>query len=279
MKQFKALIIKEWHTHFKQMLIPLWALAALYVLSLVVFIYGTIRYDAPTVINASTDLATVNPVIFYVHFIASVLLGWLVVLTSMQLADATLNQDRVKNCEIFHLSQPVSLIKMLCAKAVFVMLGGFILYIILALINSLVMSGVFGILGFNSLAQGLNGLLNALPETLYATLTPTPLLWFFASIFRKNAFGHMVLVFAVVELVLYIMGKTWNLNLFSPMQYYLDLLVSIKVSGSAIQQTMSAQGVSVSHAELLSGESLGRLGVSAVMLIASYFLIKRREVR
>ena len=49
MKQFKALLIKEWHTHKFTFLIPSFVLGAFLFLAALVSIFARIRYGSPTI--------------------------------------------------------------------------------------------------------------------------------------------------------------------------------------------------------------------------------------
>jgi hypothetical protein len=112
MKQFKALLRKEWQTHRFTFLIPSYVVTAFFVFSGLISIYGAIRYGMPDFISIG-DTSRIDPdlVIRGMLYSMSVVLGWFCILSSMQSNENMLNGDYVKNCEIMHNSQPVKYIE------------------------------------------------------------------------------------------------------------------------------------------------------------------------
>ncbi len=274
MKQFKALLIKEWHTHKFTFLIPSFVLGAFLFLAALVSIFARIRYGSPTInlgVEGSFDTVIVMRSL---HSIMAVVLGWFAILTSMTLTDHLLNHDYLKKCEIMHHSQPVSLVKMLAAKFVFSVPMMLVQYLILTVISSLILSAVSAFLGFNSWGLGLTAALSQFLLVFVAMMSFSSLLFLFAAAFRKQVALKLIMTLLVIDLLGMVLTRLWGVaDIFSPLRYYLDVFYlpfrAISIQGGQISMLMPG---------VLSQAYLVRLGVSVLMYIAGYFIYKQREL-
>ena len=279
MKQFKALLIKEWQTHWKTLLLPAWFLLAVYAFNLVIFIYSYFKFGSELNVFISARHAQIDELIWGLYFGSSIILGFLASLAALILADGVINQDAVKKCEIFHYSLPVSLQKILLSKLAFVTVGSFLIFVVLAALNSLVMSAFLAIFGFADLSLALNGLLNSIPYTIIFLLFFPAVYGFFASLFKKNAFGGMIGTFVMIDIMIYLLDMWLNTGTFSVQRYFMGVI------GTPLRTTALMLSGQYSRLELYawqdlsSKDSLIRFGISAILIVATYFIIKRRELR
>lgn len=119
MKQFKTLLIKELRTHKNNLLIPVWATASAYLLILIALIIGYFKFGAEVIqldIPAAASSNDIAIMYWAANMVIASLIGFASFIGGLGMADNMLNDDYKKKCEIFHLSQPVSLIKILGSK-------------------------------------------------------------------------------------------------------------------------------------------------------------------
>lgn len=274
MKQFKALLIKEWHTHKSVFLIPSLVLGAFFLLLILVSLFARIRYGAPQInLEAMDGLSTIL-VLRNLHYVVSVVLGGFAVIASVQLTDHLLNQDYVKKCEILHHSQPVSLAKMLWAKFVFSVPLMMVQFAVLAVISSLILSAVAAFMGYKSWGFGLAAVLSPFWLIFIAMMTISSLIWLFSCAFRKQAMMKSFVTLAVIELLrLWLMNLWGAVNIFSPLNYYMSSL-TLPFSLFSLEGAQA----SLVLQSAVSAENLIRLGVSILMYIGGYFFYRRREL-
>ena len=275
------MLLKEWYTHKKTFLIPLWVISVIYILSLLGYIYGSLRYGAPNMINGVPNPAQLDLVLWSIHYGSAIFIAWLCLLTSVSLVDVCLNQDQQKRCEIFHLSQPVSLMKILGSKALFCVLGVFIQYMLISALNYLVLGSVLAIVGYPSFALGFNALLNTMPYMISALLLIVPLMWIFSSMFRKAPFVKLMLFFAVYEVIRFMLEAAWSLKLFSILGYYNRLVFApfeILSRFSGNRGLINFSLVNWNWNWSASWDQLIWFGINVALVIASYFIYKRRNI-
>jgi len=273
MKQFKALLIKEWQTHKFSFLIPAFVVAGFFILLGIISIYGKIRYGMPVQFQ---DNGQFDPkdVLWTMHYVMSIVIAWFAMLASITINDNMLNQDYHKKCEIMHHSQPVSLLKMLGAKLTLSVPIMLLQYLLLAVLSSLIVSAVFGFLGFNSWILGLQAVFSPLILVTISMIAATSLFWLFSCIFRKQAVMKVWLTLVVIDLLRLMLSRIWGDSLIlSPLSYYFRIITLplsvIKVSSSDFN--FAWDGISTMP-------NLISLGVSLLMFVAGYFIYKQREL-
>lgn len=277
MKQCKALIKKDWQVYWKTMLIPAWFLLAIYTFGLALFAYDYLKFGGNVSIFFQTNVQHLDVMIWSLHFSAAIFIGIQAAAVSMQLMDI-INQDHIKKCDIFHFSFPISIGKILGAKLIFVVLGPFLLYMLLATINCLVMNLATFYLGFSNLSLSFNALINSLPYVISYFLFFPPISAMFAGIFRKNAHISMALSIVAIDVMLMIISKIYGVKQFSIISYYIAILTKPgAVVKSVTSSDISAIGL-MNWSHLFSSDSLIRYAISAVLILISYYLIKRREL-
>ncbi|MCB5262020.1 MAG: hypothetical protein LHW64_01695 [Candidatus Cloacimonetes bacterium] len=274
MKQFKALLIKEWHTHKFVFLVPSLVLGVSFLLLSLISIYARIRYGILPEINAgAAGEISLIVVLRNLHYLVSVIAGGFCVFVSVQLTEHLLNQDYIKKCEIMHHSQPVSLIKILAAKYVFSVPLMLVQFLVLAIASSLILSTVAAFIGYNTWGLGLAAVLSPSLLIFISMMTFSSVMWLFSCTFRKQAALKLILSLLIIDLLRLWLSHWGAVDLFSPMAYYQAALI-LPFS------ILSIQGAEFSFIleSVFSQQNLIRLGVSVLMYIAGYFLYKRREL-
>lgn len=284
MKQFKALLKKEWHTHKGSFLAPVWVTLAIYG----VFLIGLlISYAKGNFANISLNPAGIpamsadqtNVLGWMAVAGTAILLGFITTMIGFGLTDGLINGDRRKRCEIFHLSQPVPLVKMLAAKHAALMLGALGMVFALTLVNSAVlavaMKSIVGCDFWFCFSGGLFGFVSVVFSYLFAT----SLMWLFASLFRNKLFLILVLTISGIEASIHLLNYLVGWSIPSLWSYVLRMLNftirSAEVSGTKITSALLLQN---SWGGLLSVDNIMRVVYSAIFLISGYFIQKHREV-
>ena len=274
MKQFKALIIKEWHTHNKVFLIPAFILGAFILLFSVLSIYGSIRFGVPLWNVQDTTEIDAAKILRDMFYVLSVVLGWFAMLTTITLNENMLNNDHQKKCEIMHHSQPVSLIKMLGAKLTLSIPIMIVQYVILAVLSSLLLSSVFSLFGFNSWISGIYAVLYPVPIILMSMIIVSSIFWLFSCAFRKQSALKLWIILIVVELMRFIMQRFWvDFKMFSPISYYFKI-ITLPLTSLHIDQT----GINFLWNPLDMSALTSYFAIAFLLYIAGYFLYKRREL-
>lgn len=274
MKQFKALLLKEWHTHRFGFLIPSIVVAAFFLLFALSSIYGRIRFGMPDWSFAAYSDYDSKELIWTLHYVVSVIIAWFAILASITLNDNMLNQDRHRKCEIMHNSQPVSLIKMLGAKLSFSVPLMLLQYLLLAIISSLIISTILAFLGFNAWIIGMSAIFSPFWMVFISMMAASSLFWLFSCIFHKQAVLKLWISLLVIDLLRMILTRLWgDAVIFSPLRYYIKILtlpVSLLKVGSA--------SFNFSWDSISSTPNMISLAVSILMYIVGYYVYKQREL-
>ena len=277
MKQFKALLKKDWQVNWKQLLLPAWFMAVVYIFSIMIYVYVFFKYGSDLKLIFSANEMHLDMLIWGIHFGSSLVLGLLAIVTSMTLTDI-LNQDHIKKCEIFHFSIPMSFKKILSEKLFFIIIGPFMVYLILAFVNSILMNLASAILGYSDFAIGLNGVINSIPYVLLALLVFPPLNALFAGIQRKNAFGTMLITILTLDIILIILRTFTSFPSFSFYNYFTRVLWNPFYTTAEMMSGNYAGLGLFGWSHVFSWDSLLRIGISMVMIAVTYFLLKRKEL-
>jgi hypothetical protein len=282
MRQLKAMVRKEWQTHRKSLMGPVWTMLCIYGIGLISLIYGSIRFGLPNIVSSTYTDAQLDQVIWAFHYGSAIFIAWLSILAALGLVELCLNTDHIKKCEIFHLAQPVSLTKIFGSKALFLGGGILIQYLVLVIVNSLILSIITSIVGYPSLSIGLSAILNSIPYIVNVMLLIVPLIWFFSSIFRKMA-GIKLMVFLVfIEVIRGIFRISWGISLYSPFGFIRRIVLSpFEVASNYVIDVMEKSTVTFSFVGWnwnYTWEHLAWLLMNIILVVASYYIYKRRNV-
>ncbi len=284
MKQFKALIKKEYATHKKVLLTPLWVLIGVYVLNLAGIFINWIRtgnINIAAYINFS-HANQPNSLIWIICYFATLFIGYIALFSSAGLADSLINDDYRKKCEILHLSQPISLIKIMAAKLYLVIVVSLIITLLLSLLNALILSIALKAMAGSSIGIGLIGAIQGFASFVCSFLFAVTLSWFLATIFKNKGLLYPILILAGIEITTIVLNGVNGWSIPSLVSYLMRL-----VFGNVTSGTMSLADLAVPirvvidslWSKLLSTDNLMRLIYSLLAVSGSYFIYKRREIR
>jgi ABC-type transport system involved in multi-copper enzyme maturation permease subunit len=282
MKQFKALMIKEWTTHRGTLLVPVWVTLALYGVSILGLVISLIKTGALTFSTAGMNQlpsAQLDLIAWYSVAGMVSLLGVLTVFLAMGISDGMLNGDRRKRCEIFHLSQPVSLLKIMAAKFAALFSGSMLVLLALVLFNSMVISAFMSHYMGSSFWVGIGGGLVAFLGGICSYLFAVSLVWFFSCVFRHKPILMALLIISGIEVSIHLLNYLVGWSIPSLWQYLAKLMNltvrAAQVGGTKIQ---SVNLVTKGLDGIFNQDNLIRLVLTAVFLSGGYLFYKRREV-
>ncbi|HNQ43810.1 MAG TPA: hypothetical protein PKI59_05245 [Candidatus Cloacimonadota bacterium] len=282
MKQFKALLLKEFRSHRFVFLLPAFFLAGTYALFLISAIIGWIKMGN---LSGVMEIKQMSPdehaiIVWAANYISAMIMGWVTVIAGAGLVDHLLNNDYVKKCEIFHLSQPVSLKKIMGAKLSIVFGGELLLVLILVLVNSLVLGILFSILGVQSGFSGIVPAIQAFMATAITYISLLAVLWFFASLFRKNSGYYTILIIAGINIALEILKYFTGWDIYSPMDFITSSISNpIGLQMSNITKGMVPTLRPQAWAGIFNLDTLYHLLASAALIVLGYIAYHRREVK
>lgn len=284
MKQFKALVRKEWQTHRSTILIPLWFTGAVYVIGILGLMINFIREGRLTIVTGGMKVGAMEASagLYGVTHALMAMLGMVSIITAVILADGMINGAFKRKCEILHLSQPVTMLKVLGSKYALLILGSVILMMGLSLINSLVLVGLANFwMPVNTYYAMVAWLQGSIGITL-SLLVVASYYWLSAAVFKRKSFFMGTLVILGIEVAIAILNYTARLGIPSLMEY-IGSLVTIQVypgpqTGNPFGPLLLDSIITRQWQSFVSWQTLLKLVYSAVFFLGGYWFYNRREL-
>ncbi len=309
MKQFKALVIKEFLVNKKQMLIPFWITAGFYILMLGSMAYAALRGELnfaiqtsdPRVYEAMQNITKMNWLVFIVNVGALILPGFLYLVNCAAMPQGMMNDDRRQKCEIFHRSQPLSVWKITGAKYFLNYFGNLTVCIAIALFNFIVVNTVMAFYIKFNLLFAILGLTMGLIALLVMLLPLAAITFFFSSIFKEKALLKGFLIFIAIDIFIQIFNGLygWHIpSLSEALTKFVNPFISIGGGQNLSMQCDERTFMGVNTPEmdiqinntfwqiikefwlsLVSFKMFIKLAITAMLLYFSTVLYKDREVQ
>lgn len=225
MKQIKALIKKEWLTHWSGMLLPAWFTLGVIVTLALGLIWALIQgADINFFVKMKSFGGEYDKMVLWgMGLMGSTGLAWLAMLTGIGTAENMLNSNNKKRCEIFHLSQPVSLARILGVKFGMVTLGLYLQVIVISLLGVTALGSYLAHQLHLSPAYAFTGMLQGLSGSFLPFVFTCSFFWMFAGIFKRAPFIKAVGGVAGIEIALKILNKTTGIDFPSLSTYLMKL--------------------------------------------------------
>jgi len=283
MKQCKALLIKEYRTNWLTILTPLWFTAGVYVIGLAGILIGLLKEQS---LNWAVSVHGVpagmsNMILYSSIYAMSLLLGTVAVISAITLADNFINGGFKRKCEILHLCQPVSLTKILGIKYLLMVPGMILIYAVLALFNTLVLSGVFSWFTPVHLYFSLVAWMQSVVEISLSLVFLSSLFWFFAGLFRWKSFLMGILTILAIQAAISILNWTAGLQIPSLLNY-LGRLASVRfeIHGGAAPQMMDSvfNLITLKWQMICNWDSVMKLIYGVLFFCGGFWLYRRREL-
>lgn len=283
MKQFKAMMIKEWNTHRKTLLVPVWFTLTIYAVILIGLLINLIRGGSFIVSGdirgvSVTEMEMIN---WAVSYGMAIVLGYISIFSGWALADSLLNEDYRKRCEILHLSQPVSLLKILGTKLTLLLGMAMVILFVLVIFNTSVLS----ILGANmfhvSIITTFTGAIQGFISIMITYFFAVALIWLASSVFKNKSGLYLMLLAFVIELSIQILNRVYGFAIPSLWVYVSRLLfVSFNVQSQPgqLELMMVEDLIAKAWSAIFDTDSMMKLIYGIVFFCSSYFLYRRREI-
>ncbi len=283
MKQCKALFKKEIQTHWSILLTPVWFTGGVYVTTLIGLIIGWLK-------GSSLDWAVsvkhipkgMEGLIMYSSvYSISLLLGVVATITAIILADSLINGGFKRKCEILHLSQPVTLSRILGIKYLLMVPGTFLIFSLMALINAFVMSCLQIWFLSGHFYFGFVAWVQSILETGFSMMFLSSLFWFFAALYRQKSFFKGVLTILGIQAVISILNYTAGLDIPSLLGYIGRLAtIRFELNGSSNPQALESVFYLITQKWLMlwSWETLLKVVYSIALFVGGFHLYRRRQV-
>lgn len=281
MKQIKALLIKEWRTHRLTLMAPALFTVGAYLIGLLGIIIALIKGEQ---LNAIVSFGKIPPqyasiMLYGTVYALSVFVGVIGIVAAIILADNLINGGFKRKCEILHLSQPVSVIKIMLSKYAFMMKGLFIQIAVLTFINGLVVYLFQRYVMPTDIYYLMVAWAQALLEVCFSLLFVGSLFWFFAALFkRKSFFMGLILIFGI-QAAISILNYTSGLHIPSLIGY-IGELATIRVDSSMEMLNFStiSRLISLKWSHIFSGLTIMKILYSAIFFVAGSTLYLKREL-
>lgn len=279
MKQLKTLIIKEWHTHRNTFLLPMYFMIGFYLVTILLLTFGLIRYGMPTN-NLDEPLEEIAKIVWMIYYYFNFVIAIFSILSMIGVLDLGINDDQKYKCAIFHGSQPVSIAKVLAGKLLFSVAGGFLLYLIISLVNGLLFSFAFKafLKGFFYM-EYLSAIVSIIPYVLLMIITFLPMTMLSSSLIKKKgAIGPIFWFAAFLELLRLIMDALWKFKLPSLYRYVSNTLTTCFKAALKIYNYDNGTIIAEMSRAVFNLIFLYRFLAAMVMVVLSYHLYKRRNI-
>jgi ABC-type transport system involved in multi-copper enzyme maturation permease subunit len=233
MNKFKTLLIKDFHTNKKTLLMPFWITAGFYALMIIGLIIAYFRGEIPMDFFR-IDGVPAFPALNYMSNLAMASMpGTLCLIFTIMLAQGALNEDIRRNYELFHRSQPVSLWKRVTSKFTISVLGSWVVFFAIVLFNFILTNIVLAIIGQFHFSSAFSGMLQAGVATLRYAILIGSIAYFFSSVFKDKAFLKGAALILGIQVLFGIMNVWFKWSLPLPASFLLSLFrVDINMMGA-----------------------------------------------
>ncbi|MBP7118423.1 MAG: hypothetical protein KBB33_08850 [Candidatus Cloacimonetes bacterium] len=281
MKQIKALLIKEWRTHRVTLLAPTIFTVGSYLIGILGIIIALIKGEE---LSAIVSFGKIPPqyasiMLYGTVYALSVFVGVIGIVAAIILADSLINGGFKRKCEILHLSQPVSVIKIMLSKYAFIMKGLFIQLAVLTFINGLVVYLFQSYVMPTDIYYFVTAWAQALLEVCFSLLFVGSMFWFFAALFKRKSFFMGLLLIFGIQAAISILNYTSGLHIPSLLGYIAQM-ASIRVDSSMelLNYSTIFTVISAKWSYLFSWHTLLKILYSAIFFVAGSTLYLKREL-
>ena len=281
MKQIKALLIKEWRTHRVTLLAPTIFTVGSYLIGILGIIIALIKGEE---LSAIVSFGKIPPqyasiMLYGTVYALSVFVGVIGIVAAIILADSLINGGFKRKCEILHLSQPVSVIKIMLTKYAFIMKGLFIQLAVLTFINGLVVYLFQSYVMPTDIYYFVTAWAQALLEVCFSLLFVGSMFWFFAALFKRKSFFMGLLLIFGIQAAISILNYTSGLQIPSLLGYIAQM-ASIRVDSSMemLNYSTISSVISAKWSYLFSWHTLLKILYSAIFFVAGSTLYLKREL-
>lgn len=282
MHKFKALMIKDWFTHKKMVLVPFWITLGFYVFILLgaaaAYFKGDINLQLSN-IQASENLAAIS---YVINSGIVILPGLISLIFTTILTQGALNEDIQNNSELFHRSQPVSIWFRSGSKFAFGIASNWLVLVIIALINFVVINIILAIFQQFEFYPAFAGLIQTLIKYMKLGLIIGSLAFFCSSIFKDKAFFQGFAITLAVQILFLILNTIYHWNLPLPLSYIIELIKNSPLQELNDDITMKQMNLYIANnwkVMLINWKTVIQIVVSGMLFTAGTLIYKNKEIK
>jgi hypothetical protein len=311
MSPFQALLLKDYRTTRKGLVVPVYILAGIYVVMIAAYIFAKIHggqnvefnmnfADIPAAFLTNMDFHAMisfsMQAIMFMSFFGIVVGISLVVISS-----GLLNHDIHHKCELFHRSQPVSVWEITGSRYLVGIIGSLIIAFVLGLINMVVVNILTMIATPMHVNwwMSFNGLLLSFLHISVALLLLGSICYTLSAIFKSNAFGKGMLGLVGIDVAIQIVNYLFSFRIPAMSVSFFKFIMS-GFSSLTTQITMQKYGafataqakpsdialfklppdfLTVMWSTLFTWQILEKLLICVALYVISTYIYQKREVQ
>jgi hypothetical protein len=238
MSPFQALLLKDYRTTRKGLIVPVYILAGIYVVMIAAYIFAKIHggqnvefnmnfADIPAPFLTNMDfhamLSFSMQAIMFMSFF-----GIVVGISMGVVSSILLNHDVQHKCELFHRSQPVSVWEITGSRYLVGIVGSLVIAFALGFINMIVVNVI------SMMATPLhinwwmsfNGLILSFLHISVALMLLGSICYTLSAIFKSNAFGKGMLGLGGIEIATQLVNYMFSFKIPSPSASFFKFIMS-----------------------------------------------------
>lgn len=286
MKQIKALLIKEWNTHRGALLLPTWFSLGVLGVMLAGFLWALVQgLDLSLFVHIKNIRSEFDKLVLWGMGVGgTTTLAFIAMIGGIVLGDGMLNGGAKRRCDIFHLSQPVSLARIIGTKFGLMTITLYLQVVVISLLGITATAPFVASVLHLPLSIAYTGVLQGLAAMFLPFLFVCCFFWMFSAIFRQGAFFKAILSVAGVELARNILNKIPGIH-FPSLALYLNKLAGISVNNDPdiTRHTLATLGGADGVINSFLGQAFDnytwqRILFCVVFFAAGYWIYRRREV-
>lgn len=280
MNKFKALLKKDWQIYKKTIKTPIWIFGIFYLINIIILLFSYFTGNFSGIIQGDFVAAPAEALSFMGNALFVVFPGLLYLLFIIIVMQNALNEDKKIKCELFHRSQPVTLWQRTAAKYCVGILGNTAIFLLLAIINSLVLNSVLLYLGSYDLSAALHGI--GLAATFYfkSAIVIGSFAFFMSSVFDNSAFFKFLGILIGLNIIVIILNGIYGWQIPTPLSYFLALVHTNPVLDESASQTFDLNlMIRANWSNLIfKMQTLYQLITAAALYVGATLIYGRKEI-
>ncbi|MBW6515435.1 MAG: hypothetical protein K0B81_02315 [Candidatus Cloacimonetes bacterium] len=296
MKTNQALIKKEVIVLGKKLFIPVWILAAIYAVIILMIVFSLIYNKGNAAIidgealslrevirTIPTEVVEQYKQIGYVYnYIAALSISILFLLTLALTTNNALNVNHRDNYELFHRAQPVSILRKTMLKFIAIVGSNWLIFFGLCLINFLITNAVISILLREVMPWnfwfGFIGLLHWAVPILFISAIFIALTFLVSALFQDAANTKFVGIIFGFWIIGLIFNNIYGWNIPSPFDYIFSV-INIGWNNISSISPYDSEFTLPNWSFLINWKTLVHIVVGAVFLYLGTIIYSKREIK
>ncbi len=286
MKQFKALIIKDFNTYKKSFYMITIVFLVMYLLSVVTTFIGYSKHSANIHIFFN-NLSTVNfnsfdisKASFLFNAGMATFISFFFMIFTLNLSGTALNSDYNYKCALFHRNLPISIWKISASRYIVTIFGSFLTMVVLSIFTSVLSNLMLMIVFKLSLSYSLLGLLKVLLPYFVNSLLMASIAFFFSAVFKRKAVGKGFIALLIIHFSIVYINFIFGTNI----PYFLLELgktISVHINYDTFSQ-LASDSFSELSSKILDSiwniQTLLKILYSGLLFVISTLIINYKEI-